>query len=451
MKHIWFILFFLFAPVYAGASVIMNEIAWMGTEIDYRDEWIELRNETGASVDLSGWILSIEGKKDIPLEGTIPAEGFFVVRRPDGAHTSEVPTDLFYSFGNGLTNSGEILKLKDSSGVVIDEINAFEGWPAGNNDTKETMQRSGSEWITAPATPRAQNASTGSEDESSDPPSVAEDAPSDADFTVPLVAPPQEKIRVFAGEDTTGMVGAEMQFSGSAFGLKGEPLASARFWWNFGDGQTQEGKTASHAFLNTGEYRVGLHVSSGEYAASDYLNVSVIPNKIAIKNVVTGTDGFIEINNPSGIDINIGGWRMADSSGNAFFFPPKTYLGARSAAAFSNEVTGLLRDGMAPVSLSSPNQKTVIRYEPDERHIIEEPTPVIIQSPGKTTGEIHTATFVTAAEEREKEIGAPVDEEKNQEQFASVSRASRSYSPFFFLAAVFVSIIGAGGFLVLKK
>ena len=47
---------------FAGAQVVINEIAWMGTNDSASNEWAELAN-TGSSIDLTGWILRIEGKK----------------------------------------------------------------------------------------------------------------------------------------------------------------------------------------------------------------------------------------------------------------------------------------------------------------------------------------------------------------------------------------------------
>ncbi|MBI5081957.1 MAG: lamin tail domain-containing protein, partial [Chloroflexi bacterium] len=46
---------------YNARSVIINEVMWMGTSADSSDEWIELYNTTGSSINLSGWTLIING------------------------------------------------------------------------------------------------------------------------------------------------------------------------------------------------------------------------------------------------------------------------------------------------------------------------------------------------------------------------------------------------------
>ena len=171
-------------PSDTAPAVVTNEIAWMGTTADYRDEWIELKSD--ADVNLNGWVLTIEGKKDIPLSGFIPAGGFFVVRRPDEANPSDIPTDLFISFGTGLSNSGETLILKNSFGIEVDRVDGNDNWKIGgeeiigDNTTKETAQRIGSIWMTALATPKAVNFS------SSEPqPPPPDTVPPDISLTAP--------------------------------------------------------------------------------------------------------------------------------------------------------------------------------------------------------------------------------------------------------------------------
>ncbi|MCK9401751.1 MAG: lamin tail domain-containing protein, partial [Bacteroidales bacterium] len=39
------------------ASVVINEVAWMGTAESANNEWLELKNQSEAEIDLAGWIL----------------------------------------------------------------------------------------------------------------------------------------------------------------------------------------------------------------------------------------------------------------------------------------------------------------------------------------------------------------------------------------------------------
>ena len=143
----------------AEPSLLINELAWMGNETSSNDEWIELYNATDAAVDLTGWRLeATDGSPNITLEGTIEAGGYFLLERTDDDTVPAVTADQLYS--GGLGNNGEQLRLYDQDGGLVDEVNASDGWPAGNNTAKQTMQRAATGWLTSVAvggTPRAEN------------------------------------------------------------------------------------------------------------------------------------------------------------------------------------------------------------------------------------------------------------------------------------------------------
>jgi hypothetical protein len=148
MKKIFFAIFFLSSlflkPSRAAAleplSLIINEIAWMGTESSYNDEWLELYNNSSVEIDLAGWkIKSINGKLNIELSGKITPREFFILERTDDQSLPNIPADLIYK--GALNNSGEYVELISNENQIIDEINCENGWFAGNNETKQTMER----------------------------------------------------------------------------------------------------------------------------------------------------------------------------------------------------------------------------------------------------------------------------------------------------------------------
>ncbi|KKS64905.1 MAG: Phospholipase D/competence protein ComEA helix-hairpin-helix domain protein [Parcubacteria group bacterium GW2011_GWB1_42_6] len=138
-------IFFLFPQIsLASPLIIINEIAWMGTETSANDEWLELYNNTDESIDLSGWKI-IWADKQIDLSGQIAARSFFLLERTDDNSVPSVVADQIYI--GSLNNNGEYLKLFNSQDNLIDEINAQAGWPAGDNAQKLTMERkSGGIW-----------------------------------------------------------------------------------------------------------------------------------------------------------------------------------------------------------------------------------------------------------------------------------------------------------------
>ncbi|MCX6100877.1 MAG: lamin tail domain-containing protein [Candidatus Bipolaricaulota bacterium] len=128
------------AALAATPAVVLNEVAWGGTAAGGQDEWIELRNCTASTVDLSGWVLTI-GDARIPLSvaeestvevrrSTIEPNGFLLLERTDDTTVSDVAADILYK--GSLANSGADLALLDAAGNVVDQvISAATGWPAG--------------------------------------------------------------------------------------------------------------------------------------------------------------------------------------------------------------------------------------------------------------------------------------------------------------------------------
>ena len=144
-------------------SIIINEIAWMGTETSAYDEWIELYNHGEEDIDLSEW--KIEGALDIDLSGTIPANGYYLLERTDDNSVPGITADKIYT--GSLSNSGEEIYLYyeyNNVDILIDYLNfdpEYGGWPAGDNSTKQTMERvdldSWETSILSGGTPKAMN------------------------------------------------------------------------------------------------------------------------------------------------------------------------------------------------------------------------------------------------------------------------------------------------------
>ena len=125
--------------------VVINEIAWSGTQASTSDEWIELYNFGSQSVDLSNWSISaVDGTPLITLSGTISPGNFFLLERSDDNTISNIAADQVYT--GSLGNSGESLSLQDSQGNLIDSVNLDGGdWPGGTsssgNPQYATMER----------------------------------------------------------------------------------------------------------------------------------------------------------------------------------------------------------------------------------------------------------------------------------------------------------------------
>ena len=111
--------------------MVINEIAWMGTNDSASNEWAELAN-TGSSIDLTGWILRIEGKKILRSLEALQEWLTISIERTDDNTVPDVPADLINPFG-GFSDSGAILLvLLDGNGNEKDRVDeVMDGKSAG--------------------------------------------------------------------------------------------------------------------------------------------------------------------------------------------------------------------------------------------------------------------------------------------------------------------------------
>ncbi|MFA5729968.1 MAG: lamin tail domain-containing protein [Candidatus Paceibacterota bacterium] len=122
-------------------KVIINEIAWMGSENSANDEWIELKNISDEPVDLSNWqLLDSEDIKIVFNASTIinPQE-FYLLERTDNDAVPNVQMNKDYT--GRLSNDNESLRLFNSDCQLMDEVSAIPSWPAGDNESRKTMER----------------------------------------------------------------------------------------------------------------------------------------------------------------------------------------------------------------------------------------------------------------------------------------------------------------------
>lgn len=124
--------------------VVINEVAWGGTQASANDEWIELYNPSDTDVDLTGWTLrSNDNTPNITLSGVIGPGEFLVLVRQAGTFQDPLDDQVIVYDSIELSDGGEILTLKDNAGRTVDTVNGDGGtWPAGTGtSTPASMER----------------------------------------------------------------------------------------------------------------------------------------------------------------------------------------------------------------------------------------------------------------------------------------------------------------------
>jgi len=347
----------MFLPQLTFGAVRVSEISWMGNTDSSTNEWIELANDGGESISLAGWVLeATDGSPSISLSGSISAEEYFLIERTDDDSVPDITADLIAPFGNGLSNSGETLRLKDGGGNIVDEVVGTDAWAniGGDNETKATAQRTSLGWITATPTPRSANASAGEQPSQTQETGVTTattssgTAQSGSVTSAASTSPyPRANITALAPEDLRVYVGAPVLFSGNSKGLFDEELPYATYHWNFGDGSVSTGRTAEHIYQNVGNYLVVLDVSWGGNHATDRLKVSVTRADAVITAVSTSSDGVVLIKNTSSRELDLSGWTLGVSSTTYFVFPANSVVLPSESLPLALRVTSVPTNSLA--------------------------------------------------------------------------------------------------------
>jgi len=122
-------------------SVVINEIAWAGTAASFADEWIEIFINSTTTLD--GWkLLAVRNGTttiEVPLSGIASSSSYILIERTDENTISDTAASFFFT--GGLDNDGIKMELRDADENIIDSIDCSSGWFAGDNTTKQTMER----------------------------------------------------------------------------------------------------------------------------------------------------------------------------------------------------------------------------------------------------------------------------------------------------------------------
>lgn len=287
------LLILLFNPhlvLSAGSGdVVINEIAWMGTDASSANGWLELyNNTTDKTFDLSKWSIygadsgeclnfsAADGSKTTIIE----SYGYILygnheddVNRDDGTKLVDI-----WDATIGMTDSspGEIQLYdeKDCTGTEIDAANGTDGdWFAGNSDENRTMER------ISPC-----DSGTDPENWGTNDPSVAKNG-EDADGN-PINGTPGAPNSVYSNTSPVARINSpDSMLVGETIQLDGSKSTDcdgfiASYQWDLdADGSYDDasGETTTYTFSDTGDKTIGLKVvdnNGGSEAASKTISVT---------------------------------------------------------------------------------------------------------------------------------------------------------------------------------
>lgn len=137
----------LLLQITLSAQVVINEINYHSADDFDTKDWIELHNTNPGQVDLSNWSFKDDNDDNnfIFPEGTnIEGNGYLVVVRNIDSFTVFWPEVLNYvgEFDFGLNNGGELLRLFNGSGTLVDTVHYDDEspWPTEPDGNGQTLQ-----------------------------------------------------------------------------------------------------------------------------------------------------------------------------------------------------------------------------------------------------------------------------------------------------------------------
>jgi len=348
-------------PSASYAEVVVSEIAWMGSTDNANAEWIELYND-GPTTDLSGWTLTaVDGQPDIALSGTIDADSYALLERTSDETVPGVTAFLVYT--GSLGNTGEVLELRDDGGALIDKIDGSDDWAlGGDNDTKQTLQRTGTPpvgaFVTAAPSPQGSQPVSGDTDEQDDDADAVDTSPTQrlssgsVRYGTPgsanTILQRDPALTLDIPDERTVTVGVPSDFAVRMFRESGKEITNALVRWNFGDGQTAEGRVVEHTYRYTGEYlvtvtgeRTGIRKGVRDTVT---MIVRVVDPSVSISRA---TRDYVELTNSDAEPVDVSGFVLAHG-GSHFKLPEGTHVLGNSSVRFPREVTALAAtDGLA--------------------------------------------------------------------------------------------------------
>ena len=127
----------IFEPAFNDSTaIVINEINYNSADDYDTQDWVELTNNGGSAINLSGWEFKDENDSHVFIipEQTILENGEFIILAEDTAVFNGFFPGSGVVIGNldfGLSGGGELIRLYNGNGVLIDQVlyNDSSPWP----------------------------------------------------------------------------------------------------------------------------------------------------------------------------------------------------------------------------------------------------------------------------------------------------------------------------------
>ncbi len=146
----------VFKPRIFEDSLVFNEINYNSADDFDPGDWVELYNPHPYALDVSNWVFKDEDDlhEFVFPEGTsVPADGYLVLAADPAAFDSLFPEagPFIGPVGFGLSGNGELIRLYDDEGVIIDTVlfDDQDPWPVEPDGSGPTLELINPAWDNA--------------------------------------------------------------------------------------------------------------------------------------------------------------------------------------------------------------------------------------------------------------------------------------------------------------
>ena len=148
MRLIFPIILLLFTAVCAfGQEVVINEINYHSANNFDTGDWVEFHNYGIDDISISGWVFKDANDTNLfvfPGFTTLEAEGYIVLCHDIALFTSLFPevTNFTGNFGFNVSNGGELIRLYDNGGNLVDSLTFDDEapWPMEPDGAGPTLE-----------------------------------------------------------------------------------------------------------------------------------------------------------------------------------------------------------------------------------------------------------------------------------------------------------------------
>jgi hypothetical protein len=329
MKRVSIFCVFVFISVFSfvnySSALIISEIQFDPVGSDTDREWLEIFNDTGGSVDLTQSKF-FENNTNHAIEvatgdKNLLSGEYAVLVQDLNKFKTDFPDYVGKIFKSSfsLSNTGEVLSLKDKDGNILNTVNYSPASTGAGNGS--TIVFDGANYVKSLPTPgtgtlsinatatTTSNTATTTVPNTSTTSANATDA--NGNFVSPIYYhrsywPESEKIYVDAGGNRISVAGVDVAFEGKVTTLEQKPITNVNYFWSFGDGEEAEGKNVFHAYKYSGEYTVDLDVYANGGKNSCRIYVKVVEPELSIKLGNEKGEKIVEIANNTKDEVDIG-------------------------------------------------------------------------------------------------------------------------------------------------